>query len=310
MPSLALEPLVVAGLGARLECCRNTAASIIRAASPEAVHELRVATRRLRTSLRLLEPVVRLPRSVRPQWLRELERRLGDVRDEDVFLARLEEKSAASEIGSDPALAPLIRTARRRRREQVALVVRRLERRKFRGTLQALAGWIRSPSLSPQAALPATAVIPDLIAPALRVVLLHPGWWVGPRPSLAPAPSQLLHHLRRRLKTLRYAVELFEPVYGERVSPWLGQWRDVQHGLGAFHDAGVALDRFKEAGAGPAARAACVAWATEALTDWAHWRDPYVDPARRGRLRNLLLCCDSSAIPGAKLPGDVAADPS
>jgi CHAD domain-containing protein len=76
---------------------------------PEAIHQARVATRRLRSDLKTLEPIMNRTavEKIREElrWVGEL---LGSVRDADVLIARVEE--AGRELRLEPAATSAIVT--------------------------------------------------------------------------------------------------------------------------------------------------------------------------------------------------------
>ena len=90
----------------------------VRHGEAEGVHRLRTTTRRLRSELRALESFIELHwREHLEKELKWLARRLGDVRDMDILLARLKKAAAKTEDGdaSESALVPMFAKFQSRR---------------------------------------------------------------------------------------------------------------------------------------------------------------------------------------------------
>jgi len=223
------------------------------AGNEEAVHQLRVATRRLRCALRLLarsERSRRLARALRV--LRQLTRVIGPARDLDVVVGLLEDRLAALAARSleQRALLGRLRAARARGRGQLAPAVLDLDIDGLRSGLRRLQQ--RGPG-EPEAVLARIGSYRK----AQAETLLRGFSAVGDR-FLPDA----LHVLRRRIRSLRYAAEVEDAVRGEDCrAPAL--WKRLQDAIGAIHDHHVlarwldAQARTAEArGQGPLARAA------------------------------------------------------
>ncbi|HTU01120.1 MAG TPA: CHAD domain-containing protein, partial [Candidatus Sulfotelmatobacter sp.] len=173
-------------------------------ADPEYVHDLRVATRRLRSALRLFADVLgpRRSESLRAEtrWVGEL---LGRVRDLDVFLLNLTEHAAR--VGDAASVAALLveelQRQRRAAREalEAALASRRFQA--LRHHLEALAA--SPPPRRPRGAqgLPVAWAAPAMIWKA-QARVLRLGRSIGPE-----SPAADLHRLRILFKRLRYACE-------------------------------------------------------------------------------------------------------
>lgn len=215
----------------------------------EAVHALRVASRRMRAALRLLEPV--LDRTdLRPaaRAIRKLARVAGAVRDHDVLLADLEARSATMPASLRPGLDQLCHGMRVARaaahRDLVALL-----------DSPAHAGFAR-----------------DFAA----LISRHDGWDDGPRVrDIAgstlwrhyealraydhgglPREPEALHEMRIAGKRLRYVAELFADTFGPRAAAVIDPLVAFQDHLGALHDSAVARDTLERHAGSEEARAA------------------------------------------------------
>ncbi len=198
-----------------------------------AVHDLRVASRRLRAALSLLEAGgVRRARAWR-KAVRRVTRALGRARDLDVqigFLrAFLRRRAAAGD------LALLLGRLEARRREAQGGVVKALKRTRDSGVLGELTRWARRGAAAGRRPVPeaARALAAREVRRRLRDVA-----------ALAPCVSRedaadRHHRLRIAAKRLRYALEVFLPVFGRRLGPRIAAVKALQEILGELHDCDV-----------------------------------------------------------------------
>lgn len=256
----------------------------------EATHQVRVAARRLAAALKTFAAVMGQPPACRIAPLRRVERRLGALRDLDI----LEEALArdADEAGDDERRAALRRAlalAEEGRRHATRRALRAVVRPGLRRAREGLTTWLEAPRFSFLGSLPAAAVVPDLYLPVLGEILVHPGWDVRGTPQPDAAGAEALHGLRRRLKGLRYRIECLAGWFGGPAEPWLDELHRMQDALGAWHDDGVVLERLVRAGAPPAALERVRTRAQLVLGPWEGWRQRYLDPDERRRMRSILL---------------------
>jgi CHAD domain-containing protein len=182
-----------------------------RAGEVEAVHDMRVASRRLRVALRVFRDA--LPKSRAASFgrgFRRIGRALGAVRDGDVHLARLDSGSVPLPLMLDIGAyrADIERRHDRARREMVRILDSR-RHKKFMARFTAfLAAGPPCRSSAPMADLPVFAVFPKLFERRLRAFLKHGG-------KLTPESSsdRQLHRLRIECKKVRYLAEFFRTVY-------------------------------------------------------------------------------------------------
>ena len=206
---------------------------------PEELHDMRVATRRMRSALRLFGPYVtgRLVTQCNDS-LRRLARALGDVRDMDVALLRVETYLADFSSPEAESMDHLVDAWRKRRRQARRLMLRYLDSRSYQGFLTDFRGLLEDLSSS-GAATPETESV-SRVAPRFLYVL----WQIvrAYRVVLEGAPVELLHALRIDCKRLRYALEFFREVLPKTVVAVIPEIVATQDHLGEMHDAAVAID--------------------------------------------------------------------
>lgn len=233
-----------ADVGARLVAARGEA--LARAlvaggfADPEAVHDLRVASRRLRETLATFRDAA--PRKLVQRAVasaKEVTRAFGTTRNADVGAALLREIADESPAAAPAALSLAghlaSRAGRLRRKAEAAFAGGEAE------TLRRRVGRVVA-ALERGAGAPAGAERPvgDLAREALarRVARLYrrePAWG-------DPGAVRALHATRIAAKRLRYAVEIFEPLFVSGYADQLGRLKKIQDELGAHHDVVLLLD--------------------------------------------------------------------
>ena len=204
---------------------------------PESLHDMRVATRRMRAALRLFREALP-PRETERlrRELRELGQALGRVRDLDVQIEQVEAWRPALLTVPPAALEPLLARLRERRaaaREELIGWLDSPRCRRLFASLRARLG--RVPARRAGGGEPIRSAGPRLIRRARRRVLEQGR---GLTPASPPAD---LHRLRILGKRLRYALEFLEPVYGPPARPLIRALVEVQDILGLYQDAQVAM---------------------------------------------------------------------
>ncbi len=210
----------------------------------EAVHQVRVAGRRLRVALPLLaRKGARRPMTRALRVLKKLTRAVGQERDMDVLLGLFEDRLAnvKSASAEQRALLSRLRAARARARTQVAEDILDLDIDGLRRSLRRL---LRNGAAGAPTVLARVHALREAEATELMRGFSH----VGDR-YLPDA----LHALRRRIRRLRYAAEVEDVVGGEESRvPVL--WKRLQDGIGVIHDHHVLARWFDEQGRLAAAR--------------------------------------------------------
>jgi CHAD domain-containing protein len=211
---------------------------------PEYVHDMRVATRRLRTALRVLKGALRAP--TRRRWGRELRwigRALGRVRDCDVELLTVRRMSVKATAAERAALAIFENEIQIRRARGRAKLLAKLDSPRFAALRVAARPWML---MRPETRLRAGAQVPAYVV-GPRIVAEWDGRMLEACAEAERQPSAThVHALRIAIKRVRYAVEYFadhEGVGAGRRAKRLGR---LQNLLGARLDAAVLLRHMKK----------------------------------------------------------------
>jgi len=200
-----------------------------RAGRVEGVHQLRVATRRLRAALALFESA--LPRRAAKYASEELTwlgHTTGPVRDLDVLAAAAAKHGRLMADGAPPTM--LMRHVREQRAAAHAILVDALDAPRMRrlvGRLTALAG-----SATPKGAgIPCRTAAPALIRPLIRSVRR------AGRGLEEDASTEELHVLRVRAKRLRYGLGSLDGLGGAKMQTLTKRLAELQDLLGEQRDA-------------------------------------------------------------------------
>jgi len=212
---------------------------------PEGVHDMRVASRRLRGALRDFRPFLDQRRlSICLKQIKTIADALGRVRDDDVAMMSLEQVAAKAPADIGIGIQRLIQLRSEAREHNRLELVPALDskalvqlRTRFTGALATQTKRSRSASESAQQGPPAdltyrkaaTAIILNRLAEveSLSAALYH------------PLKIKALHNLRIAAKHLRYALELFQPCWDRELAVYAKKVSGLQSSLGKLHDCDV-----------------------------------------------------------------------
>ena len=203
----------------------------VRAGEVEPVHQLRVATRRLRATLALFNPLV--PKALSRFAERELAwlgTAVGSVRDLDVLDGAIADLAKRLEPELRGTLGPIAVAIRERRAVAADALVKTLASSRCRRLRTRIATFAGS-------RLPATTdgrlgeLAPRLLRPILRSTVR-----AGRRVNAEASPAEV-HRLRVRVKRLRYALETLRGSEDKATGKLLRRLVRLQDLLGDYQDA-------------------------------------------------------------------------
>ena len=203
---------------------------------PDAVHQMRVSARRLRSGLKVFAPLLD------EDWANRLRSELGWMasglglaRDTEVLQERLDVHADLLD-GSDAALARAVvdRALATRSLDAQAAAAGIVDSARYAGLLEDLVAGVRRPPLTARADGPAGEVLPPLVARSFRRLVRRID-------ALAlDGPSPQWHEARIAAKRARYAADAVAPVLGRRMARLAERLADVTEVLGHHQDAHVA----------------------------------------------------------------------
>jgi CHAD domain-containing protein len=207
----------------------------------EELHEMRVASRRLRAALSLFVEVLPETALRARDELRWIGERLGAVRDIDVLAEQLDSWLDTVEGADRDALAMLRSLLHEQRQVARVAMLEMLDSRRYEAFVSRFGRTLsaRHEARSGPASQAARALAPELIERHYRSVRK-----AGDSIRLA-SPATEYHRLRIRCKRLRYALEFLGPLYPGETRPLVKRLVVVQDVLGMHQDADVAIDRLR-----------------------------------------------------------------
>ena len=224
---------------------------------PEALHQMRVGIRRLRTAISRFDRFLKLPKSASDRNIGKIGRSLGGLRDLDVlqetlvniYLPNLPPKEQKH-------LQVALNALSKQRKKAVVEVQATLISEHYKSLIKSLTSWLEAPVYQPLASLTVENVLADLLLPEVSLFLLHPGWLVGTQLEVdkiviprhwqqsqveqqLASEGKIVHDLRKQAKRLRYQMELFTQLYGESYKIYIAQVKRIQEILGSIQDSMV-----------------------------------------------------------------------
>ena len=221
---------------------------------PEAVHQMRVGMRRLRTAVSRFERYLFLPKSVSDKNIGKLARILGSLRDLDVLAEILENNYKPHLIEKEQkSLETAFKELHKQREVAVSHIQKTFKDENYKSFKNECEDWLKNPSYRNFSSVPISHILPDLLSPEVSEFCLHPGWLIGTKIVESEivvqtkwTPNQLeehlktegetLHSLRKQAKRLRYQMELFTELYGESFATHLHDIKNIQEILGMIQD--------------------------------------------------------------------------
>jgi len=212
-------------------------------ADVEAVHKMRVATRRMRAALRIFGDFYR--RRVRRTLstsLGEAADALGRVRDLDVILAHARTYAEGLDEDGGAAFQDVLMAWEGRRARRYIQLITALDGAAYAEFVSSFQAFCTTPGLWARSQAPDEPGLVRHIAPG--VVYAHYEALRAYEPLIASGEVEEddLHRLRILFKRFRYTLEFFESVLGPETPALIELARRVQDHLGHFQDANVARD--------------------------------------------------------------------
>ena len=216
---------------------------------PDAVHAMRVATRRLRSALqaygRVIDRAATRELSGELKWLAGV---LGGARDLEVLHSRftraVAELPAESVVG--PVQARLTRYFAGREADARSALIAALDSERYLALLGAIDGLLADPPLTRLARGKARRELPAMVGRAHHRVAEH----VKAAEGMASGHERdaQWHEARKAAKRLRYAAEAAAPALGKPADRLVKRVKQVQELLGDHQDAVVARPVLREIG--------------------------------------------------------------
>ncbi len=214
---------------------------LVRLDEPDSVHQMRVASRRLRSTLRSFGHI--MPRDATAglaadlKWLGGV---LGAARDGEVLAGHL--RGSLRQLPVELRIGPVdariqghfasVRAAARTE------LLATLDSERYFSLLDDLDRLLAEPPLTPEAARPAAGVLPVAARRAHRQAArrMHRAW----RAAAGPGRDEALHRARKSARRARYAAEAIAPAAGAKATRFARRMKKIQSVLGEHQDSVIA----------------------------------------------------------------------
>lgn len=211
----------------------------------EELHDMRVATRRMRAAFEVFQDAYD-PKAVKRhlKGLRATGRALGRVRDLDVFMEKAQQYLETLPQEQRSGLEPLLSLWENERQIDREKMLEHLDSEKYATFKRQFLEFVSTPGAG---AKPVPETSPNLVlhvAPVLIYTRLASVRAYGP--MLGSATIEQLHSLRIEFKKLRYTLEFFREVLGEESKALIEEVKILQDHLGDLNDADVACSILRD----------------------------------------------------------------
>lgn len=251
VPMVMHSPLTEAGrsyLRHQMEKLTKSKKAVLENYDPDGIHDMRVATRRMRDALKILESTVYDPAKTEHfrKQLRKLTSKLGEARDTDVFLENLRSYKASLAEDQTSGLEYLEQSLENKRKRARIDTLKVLRKHKIQETLRNLEHFANTPKAgtithSTKDGSVKPWRVRDFVASSIWKNYEGVLAYQAVMDNYAEASMTNLHQLRIAAKHLRYTLEFFSDTLPGTANTLIEQVTDVQDYLGKLHDHDVAV---------------------------------------------------------------------
>lgn len=287
--------------------------NVLKDKDPEDLHQMRVGMRRLRTVVTGFEGAISLPKAAKEKKIATVARILGELRDIDVLKDALKNKYLPIlPIAEQELLKKVLATLKKRRRKSLETVQTTLKQPGYQDLKEALQSWLQQPSYGLLAEWAIEDILPDVLLPLGSQLLLHPAWLVGVKleagkidvpvalnseivAQLLDSHGDILHHLRKQAKRVRYQMELFTDFYGSTYKDYVADIKAIQRIVGEIQDSFVLAEFLSDtlksnlSGQMPTLAAQLTETRYQSWQEWQLLQQRYLNPSVRKDFHQTLL---------------------
>jgi CHAD domain-containing protein len=275
---------------------------------PGPLHQMRVASRKLRTALQLFKPFI----SIQPCLYRDMTqvaKCLGEVRDLDVLLSRVQhhQTQPQASLEEQTQLCLVTHQINRRRQKRFKSLAKTLMGSTYGRLIRRCQEWFDTPKFPLEAQWQTSLALPGVLMPFVHAWLNHPAWLIETARDPASTNGavqnlddkediqQAFHDLRKLTKHVRYQTEFCKDFYGSELSNFISELKAIQELLGEQQD-NVIFAAFlkKMLGNHWQAKVPFLAQTLQQAqasfgAQWLPFRDIYLSPKVRGDRQSLFL---------------------
>ena len=203
----------------------------------EELHDMRVATRRMRAALKLFSGALPEQAGFYRNELKWVAASLGEVRDLDVQIEQLQAISSEEEEDRE-TFGEIVAALEKRRAEARESMLEALDSDRYERFVSSFAEALRrGPEGEGRANEPIAMIAPDLVSRRYKK------WRKAGKDLSEESPPEEYHEFRKEGKRLRYTLEFLTDVYGEKPTARLVKpLKELQDDLGRHQDLIVAAE--------------------------------------------------------------------
>ncbi len=220
----------------------------------EAIHQMRVSLRRLRSMMRAFAPMLDVPKVMGDKPIGKIAQILGKVRDLDVLQDTCKTYRVDLPTAERSYLDEAISTLAKRRRKAMFKVQSMFDEKEYQYFKLALNNWLNHPQYTQTIDVPIELILPSLLLSLVEPLFLHSGWWIDANSQDVDNPEvavdrllddrgTIFHQLRKQVKGVRYLMELFPDRYSAEYDNYLQDFKQIHKLFGNIQD-GIVLDNF------------------------------------------------------------------
>lgn len=208
---------------------------LVRIDAPDAVHQMRVATRRLRSIFSGFPTVLDAARTEHlNNELQLLARILGEARDSEVQLA-IDSSLLRGEPASPELIAALTGSENKVHDRALGAAHAAMNSDRYFRLLDAIDEMIAAPPAGPDADMPAEKAVDKAIAKNRKKIKAAQAE-LAALPEGSPQWQEQLHTIRKRAKKLRYSTDAAEPLGNKKYRVIAKVAKNIQSALGDVND--------------------------------------------------------------------------
>lgn len=220
----------------------------------EAVHQMRVSLRRLRSQVQAFAAILDIPKCMGEKQIGKIAKVLGKVRDLDVLQDTCKNHHLNLPEAEQVYLEKVASIIVKRRRKEILKVKLMLNDRHYQYFKLGINNWLNNPQYLPTAQLEIGSILPDLLLPTIGKLFIDSSWWIdldlasGIDPELAVSQlllihGEIFHNFRKHMKATRYLMEIFVDRYPTQYIDYLKDFKQVHQLFGNIQD-NIVLDKF------------------------------------------------------------------
>jgi CHAD domain-containing protein len=247
MPQITLADYIYPAIQKQYVAILSHEANVINDGDVEAVHEMRVSLRRMRSVIQAFVPILDIPKVMGEKQIAKVAKILGKVRDLDVLSNTCKTYQVNLPESEQVYLNEIRSTIAKRRRKAIIKVQSMFQTEDYQYLKLSINNWLNNAQYMPIVQVPIAEVLPYLILPVVGKLFLNSAWWIELDLALSNHPEieigeflvtngTAFHDLRKQVKATRYLMELFPDRYSIHYNDYLHDLKQIHQLLGDLQD--------------------------------------------------------------------------